>query len=438
MRIGVFGLGYVGCITSACLAHDGHQVVGVDINPNKVATINAGQSPIIEPGLATMIANGVQSGHLKVTDDAFDAVSDSDVSFICVGTPNSEVGALDLQYVSRVSEQIGRALRLKATRHTVVIRSTMLPGSTEEVVIPILEQASGKLAGADFGVCCNPEFLREGNAFEDFYHPPRIVIGQIDKNSGDVVQEIYASLSAPLVRTGLRTAEMVKYADNAFHGLKVAFSNEIGNLCKALKLDGKEVMDIFVLDTKLNLSPAYLSPGYAFGGSCIPKDLRALIYEAGKADIHTPLLRAILESNEKQKRVGYEMIRRTGHKKIGVLGLSFKQDTDDLRESPAVELVETLLGKGYDVAVYDPNVSMPGLVGSNRRYIERELPHLSRLLMPTLARAVDHAEVLVITNRSEEFASVMDRVRPDQLILDFVGMFPADASLDGKYEGICW
>lgn len=438
MRISVFGLGYVGSVTSACLAHEGHNVVGVDINLEKVADINAGRSPVIEPGLETMIASVVQSGHLRAMDDAFEAINDTDVSFICVGTPNLEVGALDLQYIGRVCAQIGEALRLKTTRHTVVIRSTMLPGSTEEVAIPILEQGSGKRAGSDFGVCCNPEFLREGSALEDFYDPPKIVIGQVDQNSGDVVQEIYADLSAPLVRTSLRIAEMVKYADNAFHGLKVAFSNEIGNLCKSLEMDAKEVMDIFVLDTKLNLSSAYLSPGYAFGGSCIPKDLRALIYKAGKVDIDTPLLRAILESNEKQKRLGFEMIRRTGRKKIGVLGLSFKQDTDDLRESPAVELVETLLGKGYDVAVYDPNVSMQDLVGANLRYIEKELPHLSRLMRPTLSQIVDHAEVLVITNRSEEFASMMNRIRPDQLVLDFVGMFPADAALDGQYQGICW
>ncbi len=438
MKISVFGLGYVGTVTSACLAKEGHRVIGVDISGAKVEAVNAGKSPIIEPGLAALMAEVIDSGYLRATTDAGEAVSESDVSFVCVGTPSSEVGALDLQYVARVCAEIGDAMRGKRTRHTVVIRSTMLPGSTEQVVLPILQQASGNKAGIDFGVSYNPEFLREGNALSDFYDPPRIVIGELEKEGGDIVEEIYANLSAPLVRTSLGVAEMVKYADNAFHGLKIAFANETGNICKAFGLDSQEVMDIFVLDTKLNLSPAYLKPGYAFGGSCIPKDLRAVVYMAGRNDVATPLLSAILESNEKQKRLGISLIEKSGRKKIGVLGLSFKEATDDLRESPAVELAETLLGKGYDVAIYDPNVSLSRLVGSNRAYIERELPHLSRLLKRTLEETMEHAEVLVITSSNDEFVGALDKVRPDQLVLDFAGVSRRGAHANGQYEGIAW
>ena len=438
MKLSIFGLGYVGCVSAACLAQDGHHVIGVDVNSTKVATLNAGRSPIIEPELASLIAQGVSSGRLRAVSDAYAAVEDSDVSFICVGTPSSEAGALDLQFVARVCAEIGGALRQKLTRHTIVVRSTMLPGSTEQVAMPILEQTSGKRAGIDFGLSYNPEFLREGSAIEDFLNPPRIVIGELDRESGDVVQRIYAHLSAPTVRTGLREAEMVKYADNAFHGLKVAFANEIGNLCKALGVDGQKAMEIFVLDTKLNLSPAYLRPGYAFGGSCIPKDLRALLHIAGRSDVETPLLRAILESNENQKRRGIEMIRQTGCKKIGMLGLSFKQGTDDLRESPAVELAETLLGKGYDVAIYDPDVSVSRLMGSNRTYIERELPHLSTLMRPTLDETLEHAEVVVITNHNDEFTRALSRLRPHQFVVDLVGLNSTEASVNGRYEGISW
>lgn len=438
MRISVFGLGYVGCVTSACLAQSGHKIIGVDINREKVALTNAGRSPIIEPGLPALIAEVVSAGHLRATTDPYEAVSESDVSIICVGTPSSEVGALDLQFVGRVCAEIGEALRKNWARHTIVIRSTMLPGSTEKVAVPILEQTSGKKAGLEFGICYNPEFLREGNAINDFHEPPKIVIGEFDPESGDVLQEMYADIQSPVVRTGLRLAEMVKYADNAFHGLKVAFANEIGILCKALGLDGQQAMDIFVMDTKLNLSPAYLKPGYAFGGSCLPKDLRALIHRAGRADIDTPLLRAILESNENQKRLGIEMIRKIGRKKIGMLGLSFKKGTDDLRESPAVELAENLIGKGYDVAIYDPSVSMSRLVGSNRAYVERELPHLSRLLRGTLKETMEHAEVLVITSSDDEFAGALEKARPDQWVLDFVGISRKKLSMNGHYEGIAW
>ncbi len=436
MRIAIFGLGYVGCVSAACLARDGHSVVGVDVNSDKVATLNAGRSPIVEPDLQALIAEARQAGRLRATTDATEAVATSELSFVCVGTPSADGGVLDLQFVRRVCEQIGAALRQARQAHTVVLRSTMLPGSTEQVAIPVLEQASGRRAGSDFGVCYNPEFLREGSAVHDFYEPPRVVIGELDAASGVPLARAYAQVVAPALRTDLRTAEMVKYADNAFHALKVAFANEIGNLCKALGVDSHEVMDIFVLDTRLNLAPAYLKPGFAFGGSCLPKDLRALIQRARELNVDGPLLRAALASNEQQKRLGFELIRRTGCKNVGVLGLSFKPDTDDLRESPAVELVEMLLGKGYSVVVYDRNVSLSALVGSNRAYIERELPHLAALMRPTLDDVLAHAEVLVITNRDPEFTPVIDRLRPDQRVIDFVRI---SAQRSGRqYEGICW
>jgi GDP-mannose 6-dehydrogenase len=437
MRIAIFGLGYVGCVSAACLARDGHDVIGVDVNSEKVAALNAGSSPIVEPGLAPMITAARQAGRLRATVDGGEALAASALSFVCVGTPSAAGGALDLQFVRRVCEQIGAALRETAVRHTVVLRSTMLPGSTERVAVPILEQTSGRRAGTDFGVCYNPEFLREGSAVHDFYEPPRVVIGQLDAASGDALAGAYAAVTAPSVRTDLRTAEMVKYADNAFHALKVAFANEIGNLCKALGVDSHQVMEIFVLDTRLNLAPAYFKPGFAFGGSCLPKDLRALIQRARELNVDGPLLPAALASNEQQKQRGFELIRRTGCKKIGILGLSFKPDTDDLRESPAVELVELLVGKGYSVAVYDRNVSLSALVGSNRAYIERELPHLSALLHPRLDDVLTHAEVLVITNRDPEFTQVLNRLRPDQRVIDLVRILPERAP-SGQYEGICW
>ena len=438
MRISIFGLGYVGSVSAACLARDGHTVMALDVNPHKVAALNAAQSPIHEPGLAPLIAAAVASGRLRASTAADDAVRHSDLSFICVGTPSDERGAPDLQYVTRVCEQVGAALAHTEQRHTVVLRSTMLPGTTEEVVIPILNRASGRSAGRDFGVCYSPEFLREGLAIGDYSDPPRVLIGELDGTSGDAVEPVYRSLRAPIVRTTLCTAEMVKYANNAFHAVKVAFANEIGNLCKALKIDSHAVMDIFALDTRLNLGAAYLKPGFAFGGSCLPKDLRALVERARDVNADGPLLPAVLASNQQQKRLGFELVRRTGHKRIGILGLSFKDGTDDLRESPAVELVELLLHAGCSVAIYDHYVCPPALVGSNRTYIERELPHLSALMRPTLDAVLAEAQVLVITTPAPEFAAVLDRLQPDQMVIDLVRIRDNGARLGRQYEGICW
>jgi len=438
MQISIFGLGYVGCVSAACLARDGHTVTALDVNPDKLTALAAGLSPIQEPGLAPLIAAGVAGGRLRATADVARAVAGSDLSLVCVGTPSAAGGAPDLQFVQRVCAQIGAALPHARRYHTVVLRSTMLPGSTEDVMVPILNHASGQRAGRAFGVCYNPEFLREGVAISDFCAPPRVVIGQLDARSGDALEPIYRSLHAPTVRTALRTAEMVKYADNAFHALKVAFANEIGTLCATLAIDSHDVMDLFALDTTLNLGAAYLRPGFAFGGSCLPKDLRGLLQRARELKVPGPLLEAVLASNEQHKRRAVELIRRTGRKKIGVLGLSYKDGTDDLRESPAVELVEQLLRDGYDITVYDRNVSPSALVGANRSYVERELPHLSALLRATLDAVLDHAEVLVITALRDEFAMVLDRLRPEQVVIDLVRIRRDCSGLGRQYAGICW
>ena len=437
-RISIFGLGYVGAVSAACLARDGHTVVGVDVLEGKVAAINDGTSPIIEPGLAEAIADGVSSGRIRATTDVHHAVQETDLSFICVGTPSADSGALDLRYVRRVCEEVGDALKEKAGSHVVVLRSTMLPGSTEKEALPILEARSGRRSGRGLHVCFNPEFLREGTAIDDYYQPPRTVIGEQDRAGGDAVAGVYSAVSGPIVRTDIRSAEMVKYADNTFHALKIAYANEIGALCKEMGIDSHKVMDIFVLDTKLNLSPVYLRPGYAFGGSCLPKDLRALLQRSRELNVEATLLRAVVESNEQHKRTALQMVKRAGSKKVGVLGLSFKHDTDDLRESPAVELVETLVGKGYDVAVYDPNVSIEALVGSNKAYIQRELPHLSALMRSSIAEVLDHADTVVVANRDRSFLDVHRHLRPKQTLIDLVRIQKDLSTFDGRYQGIAW
>jgi GDP-mannose 6-dehydrogenase len=438
MQISVFGLGYVGAVTAASLAADGHEVVGVDVNAAKVDLINAGDSPIGEAGLAELIAAGVKGGRLRATTRARDAVAATAVSFVCVGTPSAPNGSLDTSYVARVAAEIGEALRDSEAFHTVVVRSTLLPGSTEGIVLPAIERTSGKQAGRGFGLAYNPEFLREGSAVADFLRPPKTVIGELDARAGDTVAGLFAALDAPLVRTQIRTAELVKYADNAFHALKVAFANEIGALCHEEGIDSHRLMDIFCLDTKLNISPAYLRPGFAFGGSCLPKDLRALTHRARTRDVAAPVLEAVLASNEAHKRRALEMVRATGMKRVAVLGFSFKDGTDDLRESPTVELVETLLGKGYDIRVYDHNVSLQRLIGANKAYIEQEIPHLSSLLASSLDGAVEGAEVVVVTTRDPDFARLPAIVTNSQIVIDLARAIPEPAALGERYRGIGW
>ncbi len=436
-KISIFGLGYVGAVSAGCLANDGHSVIGVDPNTTKVDLINQGKTPIIEKEIDQIIHRVVSEGRLRATTDATRAVLETDMSLICVGTPSQLNGSLDLKYVRSVCEQIGAAIKQKGGYHVVVSRSTMLPGSMRNVVIPAIEEFSGKKAGTDFGICNNPEFLREGTAVYDYYHPPKTVIGQTDVRSGDLLSEIYQKLDCPLIRTDIETAEMVKYTDNVWHALKVSFANEIGNLCKSLEIDGHRVMDIFCHDTKLNLSPYYLKPGFAFGGSCLPKDVRALTYKGRSLDLDLPILNAILPSNQRQIEQGLRLIMSTGNKKIGILGFSFKAGTDDLRESPMVEVIERLLGKGYEIRIYDRNVNLASLVGANRDYILNHIPHISRLMVPDMQQILGFAETIVIGNKAEEFKGILDTKRDSQIIVDLVRI-SEQRSVHGRYEGICW
>jgi GDP-mannose 6-dehydrogenase len=436
VKLSVFGLGYVGCVSAACLADAGNEVIGVDVNPTKIEIINAGKSPIIEEGINELIAKCVQEGRLSATMDSGRAIHDSDLSLICVGTPSNQNGSLHLRHVEQVCTEIGTALRTKNRRHIVVIRSTMLPGTVQNTVVPILEEASGKKALTDFGICINPEFLREGSSLKDYHAPPFTLIGADDEETLNAVRSLYTNINAPEFVTSLKTAEMVKYVCNCFHALKVTFANEIGNICKALEIDSHDVMHVFCQDTKLNLSPYYLKPGFAFGGSCLPKDLRAINYKAKELDLEVPVLSAILTSNRLQIERAIEMVVRSGKKSVGVLGFSFKAGTDDLRESPIVTLIETLIGKGFELAIYDRHVSVAKLVGANKEYIEREIPHISKLMRNSVAEVLRDSDVVIIGNQAEEFRGVTERLRKDQQLIDLVRLF--NRSSDETYQGICW
>ena len=436
MRLSIFGIGYVGCVSAACFAQEGHSVIGVDVNANKVEMLNRGDSPIVEAGLGELLKQVVNSKRLSATTDSVQAVLNSDVSLICVGTPSNANGSLDLRYVTRVCEEIGSALKEKGESHVVIIRSTMLPGTIESVVLPTLEEYSQKRAGKDFGVCINPEFLREGTSLKDFYAPPFTLIGADDESTAKIVSELYRGIDAPVFQTSVKTAEMVKYVCNCFHALKVSFANEIGNICKALQIDSHEVMDVFCQDTKLNLSSYYLKPGFAFGGSCLPKDLRAINYKAKTVDVETPVLSSILPSNKQQVERAIDMVLATGKRKIGVFGFSFKAGTDDLRESPMVTLIEALIGKGLQLLIYDRDVSLARLVGANKEYIERQIPHIAQLMSTEFDDVLEFADVVVIGNKSEEFRGVELKRRPEQVIIDLVRLF--DRTSDDGYQGICW
>ena len=437
MKISVFGLGYVGTVSAGCLAVSGHTVWGVDVNADKVAAINSGVAPIVEPEISDFIAKAEKQGQLKATVSSKEGIINTDVSFICVGTPSHANGSLDLTHLKRVCEDIGAALQNKKTPHTIVFRSTTLPGTTEDVAIPILEKYSGKTIGNGFYVCYNPEFLREGTSVKDYYHPPKIVIGERNAGEGDAVEEIYAGIKAPTIRTSIRAAEMAKYSDNAFHALKVTFANEIGSICKRLDIDSHAVMDIFCQDVKLNLSKAYLKPGFAFGGSCLPKDLRALSYQAKRTDVDVPVLNAILQSNTAHIKSLIQRIVGLGKKRVGFLGMTFKPDTDDLRESPLVEVIETLLGKGFHVTIYDRNVATSRLIGANKRFIEEHIPHLASLLTERVEDVVDTAPVVVVGYASAEFVPALKRMRADQLIIDLARIGERD-TFTASYDGICW
>jgi GDP-mannose 6-dehydrogenase len=435
--ISVFGLGYVGCVSAACFAKEGFTVVGVDVSQSKVDMVNAGKSTIVEQGIGELVADMRKSGRLRATTSVTEAVAATDVSLICVGTPSRTNGSIDLRYIERVCTQIGEAIRDKKTHHTIVIRSTIMPGSIDALVIPTLEEASGKTMGAGFAVCSNPEFLREGTSIKDFYDPPFTLIGAHDPSHAEPVKALYASIKAPVNVTSVRVAEMIKYVCNCFHGLKIGFANEVGNICKALGVDSHEVMRIVCEDRKLNISPAYLKPGFAFGGSCLPKDLRAFTYQARTLDVDTPIMSAILESNRHQVDRAFHMIQAAGSKRIGVLGLAFKAGTDDLRESPMVSLIEMLIGKGAQVSIFDHHVRSANLIGANKEYIESEIPHIWDLMRASIPEVLRNADTIVIGNSASEFKEIGDSLRDGQTVIDLARAFGSKTSTVG-YQGICW
>nr|WKN36651.1 UDP-glucose/GDP-mannose dehydrogenase family protein [Tunicatimonas sp. TK19036] len=436
MKISVFGLGYVGAVSCACFAKIGHQVIGVDVNQQKVDMINSGNSPIVEKDLDEYIAEGVKKGTIQATKDIHSAVQNSDISIICVGTPSQMNGNIDLSYIYRVCEDIAVALKSKDTFHTVVIRSTVIPGTIKECA-EIIESVSGKKHLEDFGVASNPEFLRESTAIYDFWNPPYTIIGTNSSKSETQLSELYKTIDAPVFKLKPEESEMIKYANNNFHALKITFANEVGNICKELGVDGHKVMGVVAQDTKLNLSPYYMKPGFAFGGSCLPKDVRGLNYRAQLLDVSTPLLNSLLPSNAYQVQRGLQMVYNTGKKKIAFLGFAFKAGTDDLRESPMVEMIETLLGKGYDLKLYDNNISLSKLMGKNKDYLTGRIPHITRLLRDNIQEVVKDAEVIIIGNKSPEFKEIISQVGPDQTIIDLVRI-DKEKVTNGNYVGICW
>jgi GDP-mannose 6-dehydrogenase len=438
MNVSIFGLGYVGCVTAACLARDGHHVVGVDVNLDKVAMINAGSSPIIEPGLADLIGRVVHQRRLSATDSAEAGLAQADVALICVGTPDLGHGQPDYDGLARVASSIGAACESRVRPLTVVLRSTVLPGTTERVLARVLSECSrdGRMV-EPLRIAVNPEFMREGSSIEDFDRPPFVLVGCDDPDTAMQLRQLYMAVSAPFLQTSVRTAEMVKYVCNAFHALKITFANEIADLCDALGADPQDVMRVFRQDRKLNIAPAYLKPGFAFGGSCLPKDVRALLCSGRIYDVSTPVLMAVVQSNKAQITRGVEAVLHTRKKKIGVVGLAFKPNTDDLRESPMVTLVETLIGKGCDVRIYDPNVVMARLKGANRAYIEQEIPHVSSLLCDTPECVVEHADVLVFGAAGPDAARVLAGARPDQVIVDLTRGAVYDMAPRGSETRTC-
>jgi GDP-mannose 6-dehydrogenase len=433
MRIAIFGLGYVGVVTAACLAHEGHVVIGVDIDPDKVDLVNRGRSPIVEDGVGDFLSEAVTAGRLSATSDPMAAMAGIDICLVCVGTPSRADGSLDLTYAQRVCWQFGRGIRRLSTPPTIVVRSTVLPGTSRDVLLPLIEDASGKKVGVGFGYCYNPEFLREGTAVEDFYHPPKTVIGGGDEESRGRLRALYASLPAPIIETDITTAEFVKYTDNVWHALKVGFANEVGTLCKALGVDSHEVMGIFRRDTKLNVSPAYLKPGFAFGGSCLPKDLRAIVHRSRELALDLPILFSVLPSNELHIERAHRLIETQERRRIGIFGLSFKAGTDDLRESPMIQVVRRLTKQGCDLRIYDRNLNLAMLRGANLAYLNGRIPNVSTMLCGTPSEVVDFADVLVMGNDEPEHREALTDLPAGKAVIDV-----EPGVLKGDYHGLCW
>lgn len=438
MKISIFGLGYVGVVTAACLSDADHEVWGVDVNQDKVDMITRGQCPIIEPGLEDLIRKGHARGTIRALLDPIAAVLKTDMSLICVGTPSKSNGSLDLHSLETVARQMGEALRQKNSYHCVVLRSTVLPGTTRNFLIPILETTSKKRAHEDFDVCFNPEFLREGSSIKDFYNPPFTVIAQETSRAGDAVEELYKRVNGPRERTSYEVAEMLKYACNCYHALKVGFANEIGVLCKSMGIDSHRVMQLFALDIKLNISPAYLKPGFAFGGSCLPKDLRALTYKAKENDLELPILSSVMESNRLHIQRVIDRIAGMKRKKLGFLGLSFKTGTDDLRESPIVPVIESLIGKGFTVKIYDPDVQLASIFGANKHYIEQEIPHISALMHAKIDDVIQDSDVIIVSKLDKAYEEALASCLNKKIVLDLV-RFPLHTQDKPElYDGICW
>lgn len=437
-KISVFGLGYVGAVSLACLARDGHSMVGVDIDPNKLELLRRGQAPIVETGIQELTRAVMESGAVQVTDSVREAILATDVSFVCVGTPASSNGNQDLTAITRIAEEIGAVLPEKASRHVIVIRSTVKPGTIEEVIQPALERASGLQSGRDFSLCFQPEFLREGTSINDYDHPPITVVGADDPHAVSVLKSIFGHLPCEFVHTSVRTAEMLKYACNAFHAVKVTFANEIGRISQAMGVDPHEVMRLLCMDRQLNISPAYLRPGFAFGGSCLPKDLKALLYAAKTLDIELPMLSNVLPSNVAHIEHAIDAVLSSGKRSVGMVGLSFKSGTDDLRESPFVIMAERFIGKGLQLCIYDPEVNIARLIGANRRFIEESIPHIASLMTNDLEQLIRDADVLVVAMKSPDVvAALQSHTRPEQLLLD-IAVLPDRESFQAQYLGMCW
>lgn len=437
MKISVLGLGHVGAVTAACLAREGHDVTAVDPERAKVALLNGGQAPIVERDLADIVREQVAEGRLCATVDMEVAVRNSDLTLVCAPTPSRASGEVDLTHVKRFCDQLGTALRTHTGAPVVAVRSAMLPGTMRSLVIPALEAASRRRAGTDFGVVYNPENLREGSAVLDFYHPSKTVVGEINKASGDRVVALYSTYQGPLIRTDIESAEMANFVDNAWHAAKVAFANEMGVLCKAMSVDAYNVFEIFAHDTKLNMSPAYMKPGFAFGGPKLPKTLRALLHRARALGLELPFLGSILPSNALQIQRGLRAVMERGEKRVGILGLTVKAGSDNLRESPMVELTERLIEQGYDLRVYDRNVTLQSLYGGNREYILHHIPTFARIIASGMPEVMQHARTIVIGNGDPEFCDVPRHLQEQQTLIDFVRICDS-RSIAGVYEGICW
>lgn len=438
MRISVFGLGYVGAVSLACLARDGHTVVGVDLDPLKLDLLRSGRSPIVEEGIQELTRQVVASGLVTVTDDVAQAIRDTDLSFVCVGTPSSPNGSQDMSAIKRVMASIGAALKEKVGAHTVVLRSTVQPGTTNDLVRPILEEYSGKFADLDFGLGFQPEFLREGTSIKDYDHPPFTIIGTQSQQAALILKDLFGHLDCEFLVVPVGVAEMLKYSCNAFHALKVTFANEIGRLSQSVGVDAREVMNLVCKDKHLNISNAYLKPGFAFGGSCLPKDLRALNYMGKTHDVVTPMLNAIMGSNRAHVDHVLDKVMVSGIRRIGMIGLSFKSGTDDLRESPLVTVAERLIGKGYDLRIYDPEVNLSRLIGANKRFIEESIPHIGNLMVHSINEVMAHGQVIIIgTSGKELLDDVVRGVTPQHRVVDLIGISKQELNCE-HYEGVCW